>query len=106
MHGPTCVFWADLTPRSLQLLRGGAPAAHPHRFYQHLVPALPLGHQSPQSLVAVSVYGGCAAVLKISDTFQVPFRAAWHPADPAEALFAVGLALDVEVILTPPCIFH
>ena len=39
------------------------------------------------------------AVLKISDTFQVPFRAAWHPADPAEALFAVGPVLDTICVL-------
>jgi hypothetical protein len=36
MHGPTCIFWANLTPFALQLLR-------PFEWSLILVPLLPRG---------------------------------------------------------------
>ena len=70
MHGPTCIFWANLTPFSLQSLwaRFRAPPkikhVHCHRALVNIFLSLfaPLTRASMEMLICKSTCEGCADV--------------------------------------------
>ena len=92
MHGPTCIFWANRTPFSL-----GAVVL-----------------EDKSILVVKSTnhfYGGFNEIAVDEAIYYVDtgidFRSP-YPSNPLQTAYTklARLALDVKVILTPPCICH
>ena len=67
MHGPTCIFWANLTPSALQAMLDACCTTGGHRRTQVGCEAFPPSCTAACAAVFVTYYEGCqdSAITKV-----------------------------------------
>jgi hypothetical protein len=97
MHGPAGIFWADLTPSSLQR--------------KEFVDAVIAGHtgnrlQPLVQLIAALLKNAWAELDRLRESRGKTRAKEVQEKAVKDHRAAVRLALGVKVVPTPPCIFH